>query len=218
MSPILFIAVVSVAAGFLAGGTLRPFERQRMHWWGVALAGLLLQVLPTEARLGTATFVASYVCLLVFVAMNRRAPGALFLFVGLAMNLAVISVNSGMPVDTVAVQTLTQAGTVINDGKHHPMSDGDQLTAIADVIPLPSPIHSVVSAGDLLLYAGLAVYVISVMLGRSGENSRPPAKVLQMYRGKHEPRPLRFGRWSAAARSKPTPSLGARPGAATPGT
>ena len=219
MSPVLFVIVVAVAAGFLAGGGLRPFERVRMHWWGLALAGLALQAIPVASRFGGAVLVASYVALLVFVAVNRRAPGAVLLFVGLGLNLAVIGANGGMPVDPVAVQTLSPTGSVTNDGKHHEMRPDERLAGLGDVIPLPPPIKSVVSPGDLVLYAGLAMYVISVMLGRSGENPRPPAKVLQMYRGKHEPRPLRFGRWSAAARSAARPPpLSVRTGGATPGT
>jgi hypothetical protein len=219
MSPALFVIIVAVAAGFLAGGGLRPFERVRMHWWGIALAGLALQALPFPSRLAGEAVVASYVALLTFVAVNRRAPGAILLFVGLGLNLAVIGANGGMPVDPVAVQTLSPVGSVTNDGRHHVIRPDEKFAGLGDVIPLPPPIKSVVSPGDLVLYAGLAWYVLSVMLGRSGENPRPPARVLQMYRGKHEPPPLRFGRWSAVARSgSAPPAPSARTGGAMPGT
>ena len=59
------------------------------------------------------------------------------------------------------------------------MGPDDMLTPLADVIGIPPPIGAVISIGDVLLYAGLAILVVMVMLGRSGENHRPPARLFQ---------------------------------------
>ena len=40
---VLIVIGLAVCVGFIAGGSLRPFERLRVHWWGIALAGLALQ-------------------------------------------------------------------------------------------------------------------------------------------------------------------------------
>jgi len=40
---VLIVIGLAIGVGFIAGGSLRPFERVNVHWWGVALAGLVLQ-------------------------------------------------------------------------------------------------------------------------------------------------------------------------------
>ena len=123
---------------------------------------------------------------------------------GLVLNILVIGVNGGMPVSTSALETagagaegLIGAGTA----KHHLMGPGDTLTALADVIGIPPPVGAVISIGDVLLYAGVAALVVMIMLGRSGENRRPPAQLFQGYRGKHLPPDRRFSRLSAQAKA-----------------
>ena len=72
------------------------------------------------------------------------------------------------------------------------MGPADTLTPLGDVIGIPPPIGVVISIGDVILYAGVAILVVVVMLGRSGENRRPPARWFQGYRGKHLPPRQRF--------------------------
>jgi hypothetical protein len=106
-------------------------------------------------------------------------------------------VNGGMPVSTSALETagagvegLIGAGTA----KHHLMGPGDMLTALGDVIGIPPPVGAVISIGDVLLYGAVAALVVMIMLGRSGENRRPPARIFQGYRGKHLPADRLFSR------------------------
>ena len=188
MSFVLIILGVALGLGFLAGGSLRPFERVRMHWWGAALAGLLLQVapLPGGARVPTTLAIACpYGLLLGFVAVNRRVPAAFLMFTGLAMNLAVVIANGGMPVSADAVAAAGGRSLVIVDGRHHLAGSGDVIRTLGDTIPVPKPFGVVVSPGDVLLYAGIGWFVVAVMRGRFRENRRPPARWFQMYRGKH---------------------------------
>ncbi len=212
---VLIVIGLAVAAGFIAGGSLRPFEHLRLHWWGVALAGLALQGIPLTSGVGrpvgSAVVVGSYGLLVAFALVNRRLPALWLVIAGLILNLVVIGANGGMPVSAGALEAagaraegLVGGGTV----KHHLMGPDDTLTPLGDVIGIPPPIGAVVSVGDLLLYAGVAILVVSVMLGRSGENRRGPARVFQGYRGKHLPPEHRFGRLShpAAARAAGGPS------------
>ena len=221
---VLVVIGLAVVVGFIAGGSLRPFEKLRLHWWGAALVGLGLQGIPSASgvseSIGWALLIASYGLLIAFAWINRRLPAVWLVIAGLALNLLVIGVNNGMPVSASALEIadapadgLVGAGTV----KHHLMGPDDMLTPLADVIGIPPPIGAVISIGDVLLYAGLAILVVMVMLGRSGENHRPPARLFQGYRGKHLPPPHhRFSRSSAP----PPPALlrQAPPGAARWGT
>jgi hypothetical protein len=203
---VLIVIAMAVVVGFLAGGSLRPFQHLQVHWWGAALAGLALQGVPFTSdlarSLGPILLVGSDALLLGFALVNRRLPALWLVIVGLAMNLLVIGANGGMPVSAGALETagasparLTDDGTL----KHHLLGPDDVLTPLGDVIGIPPPVAAVVSLGDLLLYGGVAVLVVWVMLGRSGENLRPPARMFRGYRGKHLPPDRRFARLAPTA-------------------
>ncbi|MGH2539777.1 MAG: DUF5317 domain-containing protein [Actinomycetota bacterium] len=194
MSVVLIVIIVALVAGFLARGTLRNFERVDIHWWGVAAAGLLLQIVPVhrwfDDDVVVGTVLASYVLLIAFVWVNRRVPAAPLMLAGLALNVVVIAANGGMPVSADAIRTTGSDArslpAVIDDGKHHLMTSSDVLTPLADVIGLPPPFATVLSVGDVLLYSGVVAFTVLIMRGRFAENRRPPAWI-PMYRGKHLP-------------------------------
>lgn len=205
---VLIVIGLAICAGFIAGGSLRPFERLNVHWWGVALAGLALQAIPLPSGVGrpvgTAVLASSYGLLVAFAWMNRRLPALWLVIGGLLLNILVIAVNGGMPVSASALDT---AGARVegllsaDTAKHHLMGPDDTLTPLADVIGIPPPIGAVISIGDVLLYAGVAALVVAVMLGRFGENRRPPARLFQGYRGKHLPPERRFSRLGTRAQA-----------------
>jgi hypothetical protein len=205
MSPIPVVIAAALLVGLLAGGSLRNFELLRVHWWALAFAGLALQIVPVPEvsrmpiwALGAGMLVASYVLLLTFLAVNRWIPGATVMAIGLLMNLAVVASNGGMPVSARAIEAAGGSVAVLADGagaKHHLMVDADVLSPLGDVIPIPPPAGVVLSIGDVLLYAGLAWFVVQVMRGRSRENPRPIAVWFLTYRGKHAP-----GHWRMPAR------------------
>jgi hypothetical protein len=213
MAFVLLILALAVIAGILSGGSMRFLERLRVHWWGLAPIALVLQAVPVpvgsaqRAGLAAASLVSSYVLLLAVVAVNRRVPGAVLMAAGLTMNLAVVALNGGMPVDQDAIRAAGDDGViVIEDGaKHHLMSDDDVLRPLADVVPVPPPFGVVLSIGDVLLYGGLAWWCFAVTRGRFRENLRPPARRFLMYRGKHAPASYRLpARYrSAPARVSP---------------
>ena len=198
---LLVVSVIGAAviAGFATGGSLAPFQRLPVHWWGVALTGLALQGVPPTIvggrHLAPLLLLSSYTLLLVFAWLNRRLPAMLIVMAGLAMNVLVIAADGGMPVSAAAMEAAgTSPGGLADDGpsKHHLMGPGDVLTPFADVIGIPEPVGAVLSVGDLLVYVGLAALVVSVMRGRSVEDRRPPPRWFQGYRGKHLPMERRF--------------------------
>lgn len=216
---VLIVIGLAVCVGFIAGGSLRPFDHLKVHWWAIALAGLALQGISLSSGIGrpagSAVLVGSYGLLFAFALVNRRLPALWLVMAGLVLNILVIGANGGMPVSASALETAgARAEGLIGAGtaKHHLMGPGDTLTALGDVIGIPPPVGAVISIGDVLLYAGVAILVVTVMLGRSGENRRPPARIFQGYRGKHLPADRLFSRLearAAAIRADPFPLPGA---------
>ena len=214
MSPVLIVIAAAVLVGLLIGGSLRNFERLRVHWWLLAFAGLALQIVPVPAiggvpmwAVGAGMLAASYVLLLTFLTVNRWIPGAALMAIGLVLNLAVVAFNGGMPVSAGAVEAAGGSAAVLADGtgaKHHLMNDEDVLSPLGDVIPIPPPIGVVLSIGDVLLYLGIGWFVVQVMRGRSRENPRPIAMWFLAYRGKHAP-----GYWRMPARYRSAVPVGA---------
>jgi hypothetical protein len=198
---ILIVVGIAVVVGFVAGGSLRPFQDVRFRWWAAAIAGLALQGVPLttniDRRVGFALLLVSYALLLVFVWRNRHLPALWLAFAGLAMNVLVIAVNGGMPVSAAALDVAGASPEGLSEGetaKHHLMGPDDMLTPLGDVIGIPPPIGAVLSVGDLFLYAGVAALVVAVMLGRSGAGRRRLPRWLEGYRGKHQPPERRFAR------------------------
>ncbi len=203
---VLIVLALAICVGFIAGGSLRPFEHLEVRWWGLALAGLTLQGVSLAGDIGPAGWallVGSYALLLLFAWANRRLPALWFVMAGLVLNILVIGVNNGMPVSASALETAgASAEGLLGPGtaKHHLMGPDDRLTPLGDVIGIPPPIGAVISIGDVLLYAGVATLVVAVMLGRFDEDPPATAPLFQGYRGKHLPQDRRF----SSVKSRPT--------------
>jgi hypothetical protein len=191
------LVVFAIVLGYVLGGRLSHFENLRTHRWGLALAGLAFQFVPAFALgsvpasvTGPVMLALSYTFLVVFLFSNRWIPGGPVMRVGLLLNLAVVMVNGGMPVQAQAIEraggnpyALMQATPT----KHHLMTDDDVLWQLGDVIPIPAPFSDVLSIGDVLLYGGMVYSITEIMRGRRRENPRPLAWWFPAYRGKHAP-------------------------------
>ena len=87
------------------------------------------------------------------MARNLVLRGMGIVFIGIACNALVITLNQGMPFKVPAEwqdKPWTQP-TV----KHHPQQPDDKLRFLSDIIVLKGPFESVVSFGDLILAVGL---------------------------------------------------------------
>jgi len=152
-------------AGLATGGSLRVFPSVRLHAWWLALAAVALQFVNPAGWLGNAAVLASFVLLLTFAVVNLEAPGMLLLLVGIGMNAAVIAANGGMPITRQAIvdsgqqSTLAELESGAGGAKHHLAGPGSTLLVLADVVGIPAPIAQAVSAGDLVMYVGVAWYV-----------------------------------------------------------
>lgn len=205
---ILFIAVLALAllVGLLLRGSVQRFEQLHLRWWGLVIAGLVMQFVPLpNSRAGTdllvrvAVLSCSYSLLVIFAWLNARLPGMALVLLGLVLNAAVIIPNGGMPVSENALERSGQLDllqVLIDEGaaKHHLMTDDDVLTPLADVIAIPKPLGQIVSVGDLVLYAGVVWLIVAVMLGRTRS---PVPEERGRYRGKHR---------AGASGAAPTPA------------
>jgi Family of unknown function (DUF5317) len=202
------VLVIAVLLGYVAGGRLRALEQLRLRWWWLAPLGLLMQLAPlplhghVDKQVSVGLLIASYPVLLAFVWRNIRLPGLPLMFIGLAMNLLVISVNDGMPVTRHALEASGQ-GNLLQDlihhggAKHHLAGPDDALLPLADVIAIGPPVRQVVSAGDLVVYAGLVWLIVAVMRRRPRETvpARPPARAGRSGAPRHARRRRPGGTW-----------------------
>ncbi len=194
---VLLIAVVAfgLVLGLSLKGDVRRFEHVRLRWWGLVVLGLALQFLPLpigregdDLAIRVVVLGASYGSLIAFAVLNRGLSGAPLVLIGLVMNAAVIVPNGGMPVSREAIERSGQADMLAmlleeDAAKHHLMGEGDVLTPLADVIPIPEPVGTIISVGDVFVYGGIAWVIVAIMRGRTRPTSPGPGQ----YRGKHRP-------------------------------
>lgn len=193
MRLLLLVIGLAVLLGYAFGGRLKALETFRLRWWGLVIAGLLIQLVPlpegeggTDLVVRTAGLSVSYTLLLLFAIANVRLPGMPLVLIGLTANFLVIAANGGMPVSEAAladsgqqdvIETLRRNGS----DKHHLMDDDDVLTFLADVIPVPMPVGQAISIGDVFVYVGLIWLTIEAMRGRIPSTPLAPGP----YRGRH---------------------------------
>jgi Family of unknown function (DUF5317) len=191
------LVVFAIGLGYLLGGRLKGFEHLRINRWGLALVGLALQLVPafsigsiSGSVTGPVMLALSYTFLVVFLISNRWIPGMPVMRIGLFLNLVVVLINGGMPVNAWAIERVGgDPATLAAEAptKHHLRTDDDYLWWLGDVIPIGGPFGDVVSIGDVLLYGGMVYSITEIMRGRRRENPRPLAWWFPGYRGKHAP-------------------------------
>jgi hypothetical protein len=152
----LFVTVaLALGLALVTGGSLRRIAATELkHPSVLAIAvgiQLLLEVIHptsgTAGHLASALLVVSYAFLVLFCAANLRLRGMAVVAVGIALNGAIITLNSGMPVRAPqgAVETTT---------KHHAERPSDKLTPLGDIILVPA-LRQSLSFGDLIMLVGL---------------------------------------------------------------
>jgi hypothetical protein len=224
---LLVVAVVvgGVLIGLARGGSLKNLAEARFRWWPLAIAGLVLQLVPVPSRPGQADhwlavglLVASYVVLLGFVVANLRSPGFPLIALGFALNVLVIAWNGGMPVDDQALhraagsryehalRRLVEGGGL----KHHLARPDDALRPLSDVVGIGEPIGNVYSPGDLLAYAGVGWALAEL-------TRRPLGRHRRGSREERSPGQAMPGRRSAAGPPDPN-QVGLRPADPGPGS
>jgi hypothetical protein len=172
--------VLGVAVGYLLGGRLSQLSDLRPRYAPLALVALLLQVVNPPGSWPLVMLFLSFVLLAVFTLANLRIAGFVAILAGLAMNLAVIAVNGGMPVSREAIVASGQEGTLgplieQRGVKHHLAGPADRLLFLGDVIAIPAPVRQVISVGDIFTYGGVTVVIAASMRRRRARSPRLPS-------------------------------------------
>jgi hypothetical protein len=171
MPLVLGTLLVAATVGLLTGGRWSQLAELEIAWIPLAIAGLAMQwFAPSHGILPVILLLVSFAALIAFAVRNLALPGFRLILLGILLNFLVIAANGGMPVSRSALVASGQVDTLealVHDGgaKHHVATGDDLLVPLADVIPV-SPIHNVVSAGDILTYAGVAWLVFATLRTR----------------------------------------------------
>jgi hypothetical protein len=191
------IVLVLLALGIgLQRGSLRYLADIPLRGVWIPLAAFTLQALlvhfpvvspSASARIGPLVIVVSYAAVVVFLALNRRQPGAKLAALGACLNLAVMLANGGyMPVTVAALErsghldrrVVRGDGVYVYGSKDVVLPDSDiRLGFLADSLSLPRPIPLAASFsfGDLLIAAGVSTFAYkAVSRPRAGTGAASP--------------------------------------------
>jgi Family of unknown function (DUF5317) len=181
----LILATGAVALGLAREGSLEALAATPLRGVWLLFCGLGLQLtasLWSPAWLtgpwALLVIVLSNLAIVVFIAVNRLLPGMLLADLGVALNLLVIVANGAMPVAAGAARV---AGIETTPGalalRHQEMTAETSLPWLGDIIPMPG-LREVLSVGDLLLAAGIAVlvYARTTAVAESGDGGASPGR------------------------------------------
>lgn len=186
MTVILVVIVVGCLVGLARGGSLHNLAQLHLVAWPlvfVAVAAQALGAFSGSSALYVLGMVASALLVTAFVALNRDRRGMPLVALGFLLNGIVVAFNGAMPVDQAAADRVGVSIVALyrNADAKHELADADTvLRPLADVIPVPLPPpldfgSNVVSAGDVVLAAGIGVLVVNGML--DVRRRRTPAHV-----------------------------------------
>jgi len=144
--------VLGIASGIALGGDWRRLGDLPLRWVPVLLPALAIRVLGLVIPFALAIYVAALVGTAVAAILNRHLPGVTLIAFGSLLNIGVIALNAGMPVDLGAVAA-ANAISYDSDRLHVPLGQETRLPLLADVIPL-GLVRGVYSVGDVAIAVG----------------------------------------------------------------
>lgn len=175
MPPVAFIVVaivLGVSVGLALGGRFQRLGAASFRGSPLLVIGVGVQVLAAfvGGRWGLTLVLASLALLGSFALTNLHLGGMGLVFLGVAMNLVVMTHNGGMPVRPAAVvaaglATPEEVATLDLGTKRHLERPDDQLMVLADVLPVPV-VHEVLSFGDLVMSVGVASVLVNLLRPR----------------------------------------------------
>lgn len=144
--------VLGLAAGLAIGRDWRPLASVSIRWLPLLLAALVARaVAPFAGPLAFPLYAAALFGTAAAAAANTRLLGAALIAAGGALNLAVVLLNGGMPVDPGAVAAA--GGAMPADRLHVLMTPQTLLAPLADVVAV-APLHAAYSPGDFAVALG----------------------------------------------------------------
>jgi hypothetical protein len=182
----VIVLVVAVTAGYLVGGRLHRLADLRFRGSWLLLLAVAFAPLGFGGggRAGTVATVAAGLLLLGFLIVNvvaqrsgLRAAFAL-MAAGWLLNLTVITANGAMPTPARVLagpEWWPNVWLTPHLAEHAPIDSTTRLVWLADSIELRLPHVLVpVSAGDLLLFAGVIALVVTAMRRRVAAEGAGP--------------------------------------------
>lgn len=171
---ILYGVLIGLVIGAASGGSPSRLGRLRFRWGPVVMLGMAAQLLLFSSPLGDAlgpvapiVYMATNGVVLAAVARNLPIPGLALVLLGGAANLLAMVANGGyMPVSRAAAEAMgrTPAGGYSNSA----LLEQVQLAPLTDIFAMPTwlPVANVFSAGDVLIFVGVAIAIVAGMHGR----------------------------------------------------
>jgi hypothetical protein len=168
---VIYALPIGLLLGLLLGGRPAGLAAIKFRWTWLAVAGFVTQIIlfsaPVSDRIGDAgplVYVASTAMVLAAVVANIRIPGMVLVAVGASSNMAAIVANGGyMPASAAAVAAIGRGEIVTYSNSA--VIPSPVLEPLTDVIALPTwlPFTNIISIGDLLIGAGIAIVIILAM-------------------------------------------------------
>jgi hypothetical protein len=181
MLGLLVAILVGVGVGLARRGSFSRLESARLRQLpilfiavAVQLGGALFQR-SAGGRPAFVLIVVSYAAVFLFALANRTLIGMPLIAAGSFGNFLVIVVNGGMPVSLHALRLAGLSNpfqgktNVLFRGAHHAMTPDSHLTFLADIIPLRIG-ATVISVGDIMIWAGLVLLLQHLMVGPRGRH------------------------------------------------
>jgi hypothetical protein len=171
--------IISLIVGFFRKGNLKslPYLKFKHGWIFPLLLAIEITVFILQNKikiLGEASgyiYIAVYVLGLLFLFLNRKNPGFLFILLGVLLNFLPIVLNGGrMPVSLKAASVLDPGYLdALKSGlyaKHAVLTHSTKLGFLGDIIPLtkPYPKTQIISIGDIIMNIGAFIYIQYIML------------------------------------------------------
>lgn len=156
--------VLGVVAGWLLRGDVRRLGAISVRWWPLLALAVAIRLLGGAlGDLAVPAYLVAFGSVLAVAVANASLPGMPFIALGAALNLLVVGLNGGMPVDPAAVEVAGARMPV--DRLHLPLTAATALPVLADRIPM-AVFANVYSVGDFALAAGGFMVPLGVMRRR----------------------------------------------------
>lgn len=180
---LLFGIAAAVVVALLRGGNLRNLGDIHIRWAWLALLALAIQLIAIRFMLdwlGPARVLlpVTHMVIVAVAWANRDLDGMWLLAAGVALNLVVIAANGGfMPITPALLAQVGIAESIDSIELHTRLAGSENLilargeTALwwlSDIIPLRFPIGTVVSIGDILISAGIFLFIQGAILQQEG--------------------------------------------------
>ena len=179
------VVVVSVLALTLvaATGHLRPLASLHVRAARLLVAAAVVQLgtaglAPGSSAVRVLAMVVTMLLVALFLGGNIALPGIPLVAAGMLLNALVIVANGAMPVSTSAAAEAglgAEALRLDEDPLRERLDDRTRLALLGDRVPVPAPGWAqVISAGDVLVAAGLGLLLVAGSVPQAPQRHRRP--------------------------------------------